>query len=88
MNPEATEEIDAARDALALIDAALDGNNETAQLLVGNWSDNAGVLLRQLLSITEVLARRVGELTDTDPHQIVQTLRGGVATTEGEISNE
>ncbi|WP_024443360.1 hypothetical protein [Mycobacterium sp. UM_WGJ] len=88
MNPEAAEEIDAARDALALVDAALSGDNPAAQLIVGNYTDNAGVLLRQLLSVTEVFARRIGELTETGPHQIVQTLRDGVARTEGEISNE
>lgn len=78
-------EIDGARDALALIDAALRGDNPAAQLIVSNYTDTAGTLLRQLLSVTEVFARRIGELTDTSPHQVVQTLRDGVADIEGEI---
>ncbi|TXI56987.1 hypothetical protein [Mycolicibacter arupensis] len=86
MTPEAAEEIDAARDALALVDAALSGDNPAAQLIVGNYTDTAGTLLRQLLAVTEVFARRIGELTDADPHQAVQTLRDGVADIEGEIS--
>ncbi|UVO13789.1 hypothetical protein NM962_06855 [Mycobacterium sp. SVM_VP21] len=78
-------EIDGARDALALIDAALRGDNPAAQLIVSTYTDTAGTLLRQLLSVTEVFARRIGELTDTSPHQVVQTLRDGVADIEGEI---
>jgi len=85
MTPEAAEEIDAARDALALVDAALDGNNAAAQFIVSNYTDSAGVLLRELLSITEVFARRIGELTETDPHEITRQLRDAVAATEGEI---
>ncbi|TXI56486.1 hypothetical protein [Mycolicibacter arupensis] len=88
MTPEAAEEIDAARDALALVDAALSGDNSAAQFIAGTYADNAGVLLRQLLSITEVFARRIGELTETDPHEITRQLRDAVAATEGEISSE
>lgn len=86
MNPEAAEEIDAARDALALVDAALSGDNPAAQCIVGQWVDDGSVLLHRLLGVTEVLARKVGELTDQDPHHIVQELRTAVADIEGEIS--
>lgn len=87
MNPEVIEEFDAARDALALIDAALRVDDAAAHVLVTNWSSKGEVLLRQLLAITENLTRRVGELTGNDPHEIVNTMRRATHDVEAIVSD-
>lgn len=85
MNPEVIEELDAARDALALVDAALSGDDAAAQLIVAQWADDGSVLLHRLLGVTEVLTRKLGELTGKNPHQLIAELRNAIAHVEGEI---
>lgn len=87
MNPEVVEELDAARAALTLIDAALAGEGGAAWFIAEDWSQRGEVLLRQLLAVTETLTRRVGELTNADPHQIIQKMRNDVAAAEA-VANE
>lgn len=88
MNPEQAEVFDAARDAIALLDAALRGDGQATHLLVSQWSSRGEVLLEQLLSTAAGLCRNIASLTGTDPHEVVATLRRATADAERMLSDE
>ncbi|BBY33364.1 hypothetical protein BST33_10015 [Mycolicibacter minnesotensis] len=84
-NPEVAEQFDAARDAIALLDASLRSDPAAGQLLMRQWTDRGEVLLGQLLAITTNLCRNVASLTGNQPSQVVETLRRATADAESAL---
>lgn len=89
MNPdEIAEKFDATRDALALVDTALNGDGAAAWYLAGHWATCGEVLLEQMLGLATILTIRIGQLTGLDPHRVVQNIRDDVALAEAHQPDE
>lgn len=82
MQPEILCEIDAGRDALAAIDAAIDGDGAAFQFLLSEWLNDPEPLLRHLANVAALLAGQVGKAHGVDARTVIGHARGGIAAAE------